>query len=186
MDFIGGRVAECSICYNECDHNFCTTMCGHIFHKKCIDKWFYISLTCPICRSSPIAENDADSGAVVLDQTIQVDFYGVTVLLSQNWMERPRWNEMLVENEEGDFASHAYPTDQTLLLRKVLGRLDNNQNDQNGSCFTYSSQKFVDAIFPEDHTQRWIHMSVGDCSVVYRTISGNYVVEASLSINHLS
>ena len=25
-------------------------ICGHHFHKKCIDKWFKISARCPICR----------------------------------------------------------------------------------------------------------------------------------------
>ena len=25
-------------------------MCYHKFHKKCIEKWFKISKTCPLCR----------------------------------------------------------------------------------------------------------------------------------------
>ena len=27
-----------------------TLRCKHSFHKKCIDKWFEKSYTCPICR----------------------------------------------------------------------------------------------------------------------------------------
>ncbi len=26
------------------------TICGHVFHKKCIDKWFAREKTCPTCR----------------------------------------------------------------------------------------------------------------------------------------
>jgi hypothetical protein len=44
---------ECSICIE----NFCcgeyqrTLVCNHVFHKKCIDKWFKKDKNeCPICR----------------------------------------------------------------------------------------------------------------------------------------
>jgi hypothetical protein len=44
---------NCSIC--ACAFDLCTyqrnLVCGHKFHKKCIDIWAKRQNTCPICRS---------------------------------------------------------------------------------------------------------------------------------------
>jgi hypothetical protein len=47
----------CSICCSEYKKNeFYRKMdkCGHIFHKKCVDKWFFVNQNCecPLCRSN--------------------------------------------------------------------------------------------------------------------------------------
>jgi len=42
----------CSIC-TEKFTIMCRTkklICGHLFHKKCINKWLKVNLTCPLCR----------------------------------------------------------------------------------------------------------------------------------------
>jgi hypothetical protein len=31
-----------------------TTICNHIFHHKCSDKWFEMKITCPNCRRNII------------------------------------------------------------------------------------------------------------------------------------
>tara|TARA_B100000900_G_C20326326_1_gene612306 strand:+ start:126 stop:533 length:408 start_codon:yes stop_codon:yes gene_type:complete len=45
---------ECSICLEEFSKNvgYRVLGCGHIFHKRCIDKWLYKDnkLKCPLCR----------------------------------------------------------------------------------------------------------------------------------------
>lgn len=44
---------ECSICLceNTPKHRFVKTECGHIFHKRCLEKWLYTNKnTCPLCR----------------------------------------------------------------------------------------------------------------------------------------
>ena len=44
---------ECSICFediNENDKNILN--CNHIYHEKCIEKWFSINHQCPLCRKS--------------------------------------------------------------------------------------------------------------------------------------
>ena len=53
--------SECSICFEAHtgtgdSQNFLRLPCNHVFHRKCIDKWF-IQLydqekTCPLCRQS--------------------------------------------------------------------------------------------------------------------------------------
>ena len=50
---------KCSICYDILDPslNIQKTICGHIFHEYCLDKWKNISLTCPLCRTG-LLEND--------------------------------------------------------------------------------------------------------------------------------
>jgi len=47
----------CSICFEEYKVNqYKRTLekCGHIFHKKCVDKWFvnHPNLECPLCRTN--------------------------------------------------------------------------------------------------------------------------------------
>ena len=42
----------CQICLNIICNNY-FLICGHVFHKKCINRWFknsYENNTCPICR----------------------------------------------------------------------------------------------------------------------------------------
>ena len=47
------KFEECSICLIKLDENdhIKQTMCRHIFHGKCIQKWFETSGKCPLCRS---------------------------------------------------------------------------------------------------------------------------------------
>lgn len=52
--FFAMIVAQCPVCQelfmpgSDC---FMTALpCGHVFHKKCVERWFSASLTCPQCR----------------------------------------------------------------------------------------------------------------------------------------
>ncbi len=40
----------CSICLDEDTENIKTLICGHKFHKECIEEWFTKEETCPLCR----------------------------------------------------------------------------------------------------------------------------------------
>ena len=44
----------CSICLENYKKNdyYRTLNCNHIFHKKCIDRWFKNQETCPMCRTN--------------------------------------------------------------------------------------------------------------------------------------
>lgn len=48
--------AECSICLSTYDDGdeLRELPCGHLFHCACIDKWLYMSATCPLCKRSII------------------------------------------------------------------------------------------------------------------------------------
>ncbi|KAK4354608.1 hypothetical protein RND71_026802 [Anisodus tanguticus] len=48
--------AECSICLSTYDDGdeLRELSCGHFFHCTCIDKWLYMSATCPLCKRSII------------------------------------------------------------------------------------------------------------------------------------
>jgi hypothetical protein len=51
-------ISECSICYQQFKTNeYYRELdgCKHIFHKKCIDEWFFQSksYSCPLCRKNP-------------------------------------------------------------------------------------------------------------------------------------
>ena len=47
---------ECSICKEKFKENeYKRDMeCGHVYHKKCIDKWLKVKYNCPMCRSKNI------------------------------------------------------------------------------------------------------------------------------------
>ena len=40
----------CSICLDEDTENIKTLLCGHKFHKDCIEEWVNKEETCPLCR----------------------------------------------------------------------------------------------------------------------------------------
>lgn len=48
---------NCSICLNPFDYNITSTHCNHKFHEECLKKWYKISKSCPLCRSSQYVYN---------------------------------------------------------------------------------------------------------------------------------
>jgi hypothetical protein len=42
---------ECGICLDDIKWKKKQLLCGHTFHRKCINKWFKNIRTCPICRN---------------------------------------------------------------------------------------------------------------------------------------
>ena len=54
-----GNFNKCSICLDKIyfKKNTYTTICNHIYHKSCINKWLNISKTCPICREVLVNTN---------------------------------------------------------------------------------------------------------------------------------
>ena len=46
------ETGECSICIDEYQKNqsLCKLNCNHVFHTKCLKKWFAEHNSCPICR----------------------------------------------------------------------------------------------------------------------------------------
>jgi hypothetical protein len=48
--------SNCSICladYTDSDLLRLLPECNHLFHSQCIDPWFKLHTTCPVCRNSP-------------------------------------------------------------------------------------------------------------------------------------
>ncbi len=58
----------CSICQNDFikkEYIRELPICKHIYHKKCIDKWFskdFKNMRCPICRESHTKEKLQEHG----------------------------------------------------------------------------------------------------------------------------
>jgi hypothetical protein len=57
---------ECPICVE--DYTLESTLrklpCNHMIHKECIDNWFKINATCPMCRKSIIADEQPNENIV--------------------------------------------------------------------------------------------------------------------------
>ena len=46
---MNNEIPECAICQDYLTKNLCTTKCGHVFHKYCIEKSIKQKSTCPLC-----------------------------------------------------------------------------------------------------------------------------------------
>ena len=44
---------QCSICLED-NPDYTLSMCGHKFHRECIEEWLSIKPECPLCRRSCI------------------------------------------------------------------------------------------------------------------------------------
>lgn len=45
---------ECSICLNLLNNDIVQLKCEHKYHKVCIDEWYKIKTTCPMCRDEKL------------------------------------------------------------------------------------------------------------------------------------
>lgn len=55
---------DCSVCLTkfEPESEINCLSCGHLFHKVCLEKWLdYWNVTCPLCRSPVMPEEDTPS-----------------------------------------------------------------------------------------------------------------------------
>lgn len=43
---------ECSICYDDITTEMFISICGHIYHNKCIKRWADTRKNCPMCRNT--------------------------------------------------------------------------------------------------------------------------------------
>lgn len=41
----------CAICLDTPDESAYTTICGHIYHRSCLEPWLLKQATCPMCRA---------------------------------------------------------------------------------------------------------------------------------------
>jgi hypothetical protein len=56
---VGGLAAECAICIAEFadgDQGRLLPRCRHRFHARCVDTWFRSHTTCPLCRTTVLAD----------------------------------------------------------------------------------------------------------------------------------
>jgi hypothetical protein len=82
---------ECSICQEYMNKDITKLKCGHEFHTKCIDKWFRVETTCPLCRKvAPLLPimNRQQIEAAELAAGNRVPFLGVVVCYKNNIIGR--------------------------------------------------------------------------------------------------
>lgn len=66
---------ECTICLSNYNDNeqIRIIMCGHYYHKKCIDEWFKSEFNCPNCRYNIKENNFGEELEVHVDNNDQAD-----------------------------------------------------------------------------------------------------------------
>lgn len=81
-----------SLCYEECpiclddlpiEGENKKLICGHVFHKKCIDIWLNISTICPLCRTPIPYKSNLFIGKYVLIPSL----FKYKIKLNENGLE---------------------------------------------------------------------------------------------------
>ena len=50
-----GDGKTCSICLEDMPGSGCSRLlCKHVFHTSCVQTWRQVSMTCPVCRATPL------------------------------------------------------------------------------------------------------------------------------------
>jgi hypothetical protein len=68
---------DCSICFEKLDSGsdaILSLQCKHEFHYHCIEKWFKLKRTCPICRVDVDGNEDNVVSIVVPDEPSRNNF----------------------------------------------------------------------------------------------------------------
>ena len=65
-------MSYCCICQNTQDEcvSFQKLSCNHEFHNECLEQWYKVSLTCPLCKSYQI--NDFTR---INEQSLKIKFF---------------------------------------------------------------------------------------------------------------
>ncbi len=87
---------DCPICFNNMKNKVVKyTVCKHVFHKKCLNKWLEDNSSCPSCRSyaksTKESKRDKDLQSIRdLLNSIDIDMLSLSVLLE---LSQPIENE---------------------------------------------------------------------------------------------
>ena len=105
------EMTSCHVCIlpfeDDEDHNICILACGHYGHDICMQKWFVVNPTCPICRQTDITCNH---GSTMVCHRKQV----LVEIIDHQRMEI---KELLHEKQMSQ--------DETLALRTVMEYVTN-------------------------------------------------------------
>ena len=70
---------SCAICFDELSstppsqsQSSYTLICGHTYHRSCIQQWFNTSLTCPLCRRRHLSISEAQIRTVLVDGILSI------------------------------------------------------------------------------------------------------------------
>lgn len=76
---------ECPICFNNMKNKVVKyTICKHVFHKSCLNKWLQYKSSCPSCRSYVTSKREIDDDFDSLRDlfnSIDLDMLSLSVLL---------------------------------------------------------------------------------------------------------
>lgn len=69
---------ECAICLEPMNKNAVKlSVCNHYFHKKCIEQYFKVNESCPLCRAAPnVPQHIYDRFHKAKSDTSSVSSYG--------------------------------------------------------------------------------------------------------------
>ena len=67
----------CSICHEDIDfidEEVSVLNCGHLFHQRCLKRWFENKSTCPECRKSVAANNFVQKLYPFINKYVDLDY----------------------------------------------------------------------------------------------------------------
>uniref|UniRef100_K3WWP8 RING-type E3 ubiquitin transferase n=1 Tax=Globisporangium ultimum (strain ATCC 200006 / CBS 805.95 / DAOM BR144) TaxID=431595 RepID=K3WWP8_GLOUD len=88
---IKAQATECTVCYDPCTisgrHRLVALKCGHLFGKKCIERWVLERKSCPNCN---VPVRKADIRPLFSDHVAVVDNSGIEGMTQKYELERSK------------------------------------------------------------------------------------------------
>lgn len=145
---------ECSICLvGFKDGDICRRLpepCGHCFHKECVDHWFQLSTSCPLCKRSIktilFGEDAGSNGAAAQPTVMAADQQGwmIQYLMDRRDMQQFNPTHRMLNNPSGGNiiipgdSDDAYSRGGTRLMQNVNVTIG-GEDSTRGSAYAVSS-----------------------------------------------
>eukprot|EP00516_Mucochytrium_quahogii_P010068 CAMPEP_0203774142 /NCGR_PEP_ID=MMETSP0099_2-20121227/5108_1 /ASSEMBLY_ACC=CAM_ASM_000209 /TAXON_ID=96639 /ORGANISM=" , Strain NY0313808BC1" /LENGTH=316 /DNA_ID=CAMNT_0050672169 /DNA_START=405 /DNA_END=1355 /DNA_ORIENTATION=- len=70
LERLKGPCGSCSVCIEQYTKIDCCIKlpCGHVFHEKCVGRWFVDQHTCPTCRYELVEQTESEENELLLER----------------------------------------------------------------------------------------------------------------------
>lgn len=169
-------VDDCSICMKKMknEKNIAELECSHKFHKKCINEWMAIKMTCPYCRANAVVVDRAAAAAAEARRA-------ATAEAERAYLERQQeWQTYIERNSEREMAIVMAPVADvdTGAVEYPLSCISKEGDEEFNWGMEFYTKDFVEGLvdeekfdvgdFPNNIAEHyWVHEGHNDTDAWY-------------------